>query len=326
MLLMIQVHIMELFASDVIFNSRLGKASLFLGGSPVAPVFVLILGYFIAASQKNTKQLILRGMQLICLGLLLNIVLNFNLILSVYKGLFKIDLWHYIFGVDILPFAGISIILLAVLKKTLEKSLVFTIVCIGVSAFFGQFLLNYIPGNTVLKYVSALFYGSVEWSYFPLFPWIIYPLAGFGFYQLKQKTDLKFLNTLAMKVVFGVLFAVFLVFTIRYAVSVSHNLQLYYHQDYVFTLWVLAFLAFYGFFVNETDKFLGNTVLFKYLKWLGKNVTVIYVIQWIIIGNTATEIYKTVSSPLYLLFWFFGILLVTSGVGYGVVRVGEKRG
>ena len=51
-ILMIQVHIIELFANHTIFNSDYGKLLLFLGGPLVAPIFSILFGYFIASSKK----------------------------------------------------------------------------------------------------------------------------------------------------------------------------------------------------------------------------------------------------------------------------------
>ena len=320
-LFMIQVHIVELFADNLFYTSYLGKILLFMGGPPVAPVFVLLFGYFIAKSQKTTKQLVIRGLKIIGLGIFLNIALNFNLILSVYNGLYEIDLWPYIFGIDILQFAGFSIIVIAMFKKVLQKNLVFTVLCIFIVAFLGQFLLNFIPENIILKYISALFYGSTHWSYFPLFPWLGYLLAGIAFYKIQKNYDLSILIKPKFLISITVLFLVFIVLTINYAISISSNLPLYYHHTILFMLWVFLFLAFYSLFINEINKLIGDTMLFKYLKWLGKNVTLIYVIQWIIIGNLATTIYKTISNPLNLLFYFIGILILSSGVGYLLLKI-----
>lgn len=318
---MIQVHIVELFADNLFYTSYLGKILLFMGGPTVAPVFVLLFGYFIAKSQKTTKQLVIRGLKIIGLGIFLNIALNLNLILSVYNGLFEIDLWPYIFGIDILQFAGFSIIVIAMFKKVLQKNLVFTILCIFIVAFLGEFLLNFIPENIILKYISALFYGSTHWSYFPLFPWLGYPLAGIAFYKIQKKYDLSILIKPKFLISITLLFLVFTALTINYAISISSNLALYYHHSILFMCWVFLFLAFYSLFINEINKLIGDTMLFNYLKWLGKNVTLIYVIQWIIIGNLATTIYKTISNPLNLLFYFIGILILSSGVGYLLLKI-----
>ncbi len=323
-LLMIQVHIIELFASQDIYNSGWGSILLFLGGPPVAPIFTIIFGYFIASSKRSALQLISRGLKIICIGFLLNIALNFNLIISVSKGVYQIDLLPYIFGVDILPFAGISIIVIALLKNIIEKSLIFVIACIIVSAFLGQFLLDFVPQNINLKYISAFFYGSAKWSYFPLFPWLAYPLAGIAFYKLKQRYDFNFLHTAKIKIAAAILFLMFLIFTINYAVNVSSDLPLYYHHGILFVLWVILFLCFYSFFMSGIDKLLGETFVLKYIKWLGENVTAVYIIQWIIIGNTATEIYKTISSPMNLLFSFFSALVSASLVCYLWLWIKEK--
>jgi hypothetical protein len=44
--------------------------------------------------------------------------------------------------------------------------------------------------------------------------------------------------------------------------------------------------------------------------WLGKNITLFYIIQWLIIGNISTAIYQTQTIDSYV-FWFGGIFSVT---------------
>ena len=323
-LLMIQVHIIELFATNSISKSYTGKVLMFLGGVPVAPVFAFVLGYFLASSNKSKKQLIVRGLKLFALGMLLNIALNFNLILSIAKGLYKIDRLPYILGLDILQFAGISIILVALLKKIIEQSIFFTLACCFVSAFLGHYLLNYIPNNEFLLYLSSLFYGSSKWSYFPQCPWLAYPLVGIAFYQIKHRFDFSVLKDAKLWFPMVALCILFLAFTMHYAVSISSQLPLYYHHGIKFFLWTVLFLSFYSFFANEINKLNGNTIVLNYIKWLGKNVTVMYFIQWVIIGNIATEIYKTITDPFYLILYFLGIVLISSCLCYATVKVRER--
>lgn len=323
-ILMVQVHIIELFATTKIYESTFGKELLFLGSVPVAPVFILIFGYYIASNSKSSLKLILKGLKIFGLGMLLNVILNLNLIISVAKGLYQIDLLPYIFGVDILQFAGLSMIVIALLNKVFEKNKLILICGILVSAFLGQILLNYIPENTFLKYLSSLFYGSTYWSYFPLFPWLAYPLTGMVFYHLQPRFNFAILKKAGLKVFIVITFLCFMLFTINYAISISSELQLYYHHGLLFFLWSILFLLFYGFFIYEFHAFFGMTKLLNYLKWLGKNVTLIYIIQWIIIGNIATEIYKTVSSPIFLLAYFVAILGFSSAIAYFNYKIKEK--
>jgi uncharacterized membrane protein len=134
-LLMIQIHIIELFANDGVYHSALGSALLFLGGPPVAPVFMTIFGYFIFSSKKTTLQLVLRGASIFGVGMLLNLALNFNLIISVYQEKLQVNIWPYIFGVDILQFAGLSLIFISLLKNVIQKYSVLVFVIILLSAF-----------------------------------------------------------------------------------------------------------------------------------------------------------------------------------------------
>ena len=90
-LLMIQVHIVELFATESFYQSSTGKILMFLGGPPVAPVFMAILGYFLLSVNKTSIQLVVRGIKIFILGMLLNLALNFNLFIKVNSG--KLSIW-----------------------------------------------------------------------------------------------------------------------------------------------------------------------------------------------------------------------------------------
>ena len=311
-LLMIQVHLIELFASSAISTSAVGDLFMFLGGVPAAPIFIVIMGYFLAFTKQSALQLFSRGVKLFIVGMLLNVALNLNLFISVSQGILKIDIMPFLFGVDIFQFAGISMVIIAALKKRLEKSFIVTIGLAILSAFLGHYLLNYIPQETSLIYLTSFFYGSSHWAYFPVFPWAAYAFLGIAFYQIQQQVDLNKFKSLWIKGVMALLFIGFLFFTIAYAIELSANLLQYYHHGIQFFAWIVAFLLFYCFFVQEANRLWGNSVVFKYLQWLGKNVTVIYIIQWIVIGNIATSIYKTITSPVALALIFVGVLLICS--------------
>ena len=322
-LLMIQVHIIELFAGISIFDSKTGRFLLFLGGSFVAPVFLFVFGYFIANSNKTNSQQILRGFKIFFYGMLLNLALNFNLFIKHGEGQIEFDIFPYIFGVDVLHVAGLSLIIITLIKKIFYKNNLTAIALILFSAFLGGFLLHYKTDFIFLKYLSAFFYGSTSWSYFPVFPWIGYPLMGMLFF--KSKMDFKILSKPIVKISICMLFIVFLFFTINYAIALSSNLDSYYHHSLTFFLWTMIFLPFYAFMINEVDILFGQSFVFKYIKWLGQNVTAIYVIQWILIGNISTAIYRNVNNPIILLVAFIGVLLISSIIGFLYVQIKEGK-
>lgn len=322
--LMIQVHIVELFATPEILASVIGQFLLFLGGPLVAPIFVFFLGYFVSSSKKTTVQLIVRGVKIFLAGMLLNLALNFNLLLHICLGKINLDPLPYIFGVDILQLAGISIILIALLKKLLNKSLFITLAISLLTGYLGSYLLTYSTDNAYIQYVLSYFYGISYWSYFPIFPWISYALLGYAFYQLNQKHNLQTQFPSSLKIISGIVFITFLALSLDYAISVSSDLQTYYHHGFEFFIWTLFFMVLYSLTIHELTQILGDTIVFKYLKWLGKNVTVIYIIQWILIGNIATFIFKSIASPLILGLSFLGILISVSILTIGYLKLKSK--
>jgi surface polysaccharide O-acyltransferase-like enzyme len=71
----------------------------------------------------------------------------------------------------------------------------------------------------------------------------------------------------------------------------------------VVILWVTAL---HNFILNFPETNVGN-----FLIWLGRNITSFYVIQWLIIGNIATEIFQTQPINSFLP-WFAGIFATTA--------------
>ncbi len=114
-LLMIQVHLTELFGKELFYESIGGKISLFLGGFPAAPLFMFIMGYyaFKASSGKSFK----RAGLIFLLGLILNILLNISLFSQMIRGNIEHYFCAYIFGIDILYLAALSLFILAVISR-----------------------------------------------------------------------------------------------------------------------------------------------------------------------------------------------------------------
>lgn len=319
-LAMIQVHLMELFAREEILTGPLGKISLFLGGPFAAPVFMAVMGYFAAASRKTTGQRLWRGFQLILLGLGLNIGLNLHLLIKIFNGTYDLDPLGYIFGADILFLAGFSIMIIALLEPLLRKRFIaWLLLAAGISI-----ITPFLPDLPVsLKYLQAFFYGNYAWSYFPVFPWLAYPVLGFAFYSLIKGHPLTWSRIVhrinPLMAVSGLLLVVLFVPAWR----IITDLPAYYHHQILLFTWMIAFLVIFTWLAWQMDEKAGQHRVMRYVKWLGKHVTAVYVLQWLIIGNIATAIYKT--QPLMALpAWFIVILAAVSGLVYGYKSVLKK--
>jgi hypothetical protein len=310
-LMMIQVHLMELFAKPEISQSLLGKISLFLGGPPAAPLFMAVMGFFLAASKKNFLQNLKRGVVLICGGILLNIGLNMYLLLLISFGKLQLDPLGFILGADILPLAGMSIILITAIKNLLNKNYyaqIITVVLIMIIISIAHGLsLNYVLASSKLRYLQAFFWGSIDWSYFPLLPWAIYPLAGY----LCGISMINYNLAKTTKYLLAVALAIFTFITIKYGIGTASDLQTYYHHDFIYSFWIIQFLILLTYVLHKVEVFRGKNDLLIYVKWLGKNVTVVYVFQWLLIGNIATALYKT-QDIISLIVWFILIVSVVT--------------
>jgi len=306
---MIQVHIMEQFATPAIYNNIIGKVSLFLGGPPCAPVFMAVMGYFLSSSEKPFMYYLKRGLILLTGGILLNIARSANLLHYIYLDQITPDPFFYIFGVDILPLAGLSIIIIGSLKIIFKNNYVLYFILAIVFASVGPFLGTFGASGSFSSYLNAFLWGNYEWSYFPLFPWCAYILLGFAFRQLSQNTSFFSKYNSSYSLVLSIPLLIASGLTIKYASEIAHNLNGadgYYHHGILFFAWMIMFISGYVMIVHLVEEHAGKQTLTKFIKWVGKNVTVVYVIQWIIIGNIATEIYRT-QEKVALIYWFLGI-------------------
>lgn len=313
-ILMIQVHLTEIFAEPAFYTSWLGRISLFLGGPPVAPVFMVILGYFLGKTRRSFSGLMLRGAGLFLIGLLLNAGLNFHLLTNIFNGTIRVNPWEYLFGVDILFLAALSIIILAALRPLFRKVEFTAILTALLVVALSPLMTNLLSIPSSASYLLAYLGGNYTWSYFPLFPWLAYPILGFAFSLFQQRYGVNAPKSMVPWI--GLLIAAAaLATTLHYAVSVSAELPVYYHHDPLFFLWTVVFLGIWFVALSLLHKDLGETTLFRYIKWLGRNVLTVYAWQWLIIGNLGTALYKTQSLPQVMV-WFSLILIAVSTLEY----------
>ncbi len=307
--LIVPVHILELFIDYPGRESLFGKIMLFLGGPIAVPVFMIIMGYFIAMSKKSTEQNSLRGAKVFVVGFFLNIGLNLNLLLKIKFEGWQINPFEYIFGVDILYLAGISIVILGLLKTSgkLAPWIAFFLffMVTGVTGYLNDALMV-----TERNYAIPFIGGAYSWAYFPLFPWLAYPLAGFTFFYWEKKTVWFLTHQKIISAVIITTIAALTILFYKQGIDTAIHLPKYYHHTFLFSLWAMGIVILWVLFLRFLHYRFPATIPGKFLKWLGKNITLFYVVQWLIIGNIATAIYQTQSIDKYP-YWFTTIFTVT---------------
>jgi uncharacterized membrane protein len=306
-LLMIQVHVMELFATQNVMDSLVGKVSLFLGGAPVAPVFLVLFGFYALRAPVWPGRLLWRAVKLLLLGLLLNLGLNLHLLVRIFQGQIALNPLNYLLGVDILLLAGLSLIALSFLRTFLKERawawLLASICVAALSPWVGQEMRLWVGAESAWKWLAAFVALPVSWSFFPLLPWLAYPLLGVAVFYGRDHLSIapRWRKPLLLAAV------LVLVLAGPFAVATSHQLSDYYHHDLRFFVWVCLFVLCWSLLWPRLPLPLA---LKNWLAWFGQHVTACYVVQWLLIGNLATAIYKTQSLAACVL-WVLGLVLLT---------------
>jgi len=322
-LFMIQVHIMEQFGTTDLYGSFIGKLSLFLGGPPCAPVFLAVMGYFLASSERPFRYFLKRGLMLFAGGIFLNVFRSANLLLQIYFGKIEANPLFYVFGADILTLAGLSLIIIGWLRIVFQyRPLLYFLMAIAM-VLVGQFLPAQTSPPELYSYLTAFFINSGEMSYFPLFPWFAYVLTGYSWRLLILKYDFVQKKNEMAQIILLIILWVFIIFTLPWAASISHNLTGiggYYHHHILFFAWTALFMTAYLGVIRYAETSYGGHLVMRAVKWTGKNVTLIYIIQWLIIGNLATELYHSQNIFQYF-FWTVAVTLLTAALSLGYLKI-----
>jgi hypothetical protein len=144
---------------------------------------------------------------------------------------------------------------------------------------------------------------------------------------LFQKTELRirefiFRQKAASIVLISFVFILVALFS-QFGIETTINLSEYYHHTFLFFLWTLGvdvlWVLLLWFVIQKFSEF----PVIVFLRWLGKNITSFYIIQWLIIGNIATAIYQTQELSKYG-YWFGAIFLITAGITFLFERIKEQ--
>ncbi len=320
---MILVHSVELFLEPDQRDGPIAQFALFMGAVPAAPVFMVLMGYFSLPAGSTFLKTFVRGGKLLLWGLLLNVGLNFSLIIKWLTGQSEVNIFQFLFGIDILIFAGFAMMIVSMINLLKIRWYGWFFLSLAV-AVISQWLnsglpLWDMPGDTHWSaYISAIFVNAAPWSYFPLIPWLSYVFFGIGLsglvaYRPRILERTRYAFYLAIPGI--ILFLLGLASGWR----ISQNLDQYYHHGFLFFLWALAFILLLSLTVKAAYIWKNLSPL-KWIRFLGVKVTLAYIIQWLIIGNLGTWLYQTLNI-FETVVLFSVILLSTVSLSYVYYKI-----
>jgi hypothetical protein len=259
-------------------------------------------------------------MGLILLGILLNIGLNFNLLLHIYTGKIEADPLSYIFGADILPLAGLSLIMIGFFEMISGKKAIAAFILALAIAVCTPLIPSF-PEK--LKYLEAFIGGNARWSYFPLFPWMAYPLVGYGWKRLEMEMPSAHQWIMKNLHYFGIISLILLLATAIPAFKMITNLSEYYHHGIFLFGWIVVFLVAFAYLAQSLIIIAADSQIVKYINWLGKNVTIIYIVQWLIIGNLVFY-FADSQYLIQLILWLLAIIIITTALTFLYLKIKTK--
>lgn len=285
--LMIMIHTLMFYASPATMARPLTKLLMLFGTGPGAPTFMFLMGvYFIYARPKPTSYYVRRGLQLIALGYILNVLrflipVGVILFFEVPKEVFLP--WTpltFFKDIDILQFAGLALIIMAYIRRRLHRP-VFLLALIVISALAAPHLWGLKSGFTPLDWILELLWGKNIYTVFPFFPWIVYPLTGYLFGQLMISNDLS--TTFFRKAcLFG--FLLYISGMLISSTDPAFHYGDYFRAGYGGTLVMIGFAMFYVSGVELICRRIGVQKKIKIAAYLSDNLTALYIIHWTIIG------------------------------------------
>jgi uncharacterized membrane protein len=294
---MIAVHTLEVFATQEVKNSVFGQIIEFLGGPPAAPVFMTLMGFsFIYSSKSELEPKLMRGFKIFLSGYTLNILRGVvPFMVSTYLKtdvsktlpLEKINEFTILTIVDILQFAGIALMIMALIQEfKINKYIILLaalVICL-ISPFLWGFKFN-LP---VIDQILELFWGDepIKFSFidnkisFPVFPWLSFPLMGMFLGEtIKNSKD----QGLSFKY-FGIIGIIVMVIGLVISfTNPDYHFNDYYHSRQGGMIFMCGLVVFWLYLTKLILDKVPMNKLFELLFTWSNGVTNIYFVQWIII-------------------------------------------
>ncbi len=263
-----------------------------LGGPFSAPVFMFCMGIGIIYSKRSQPNtMIKRGVKLFLLGLLVNLFSFINPhFLSQYLlnsgNLFPILEGLKLFYVDILEFAGLAFVVIGIFKKMnfSKKQLLAVAIILSILGFIFRFSDF---GSMQLNLIFGYFIGTdYEFTAFPLFTWLLFPITGYvyGYYFIRTKDKSRFFRLWPILIIISLIYFIIYMALIYESYGTFPEGYYFYMSPLLALFCLLLIHGFLGF------SFWLSKILPEKLKnmftILSKNITGIYVAQWLLIPIT----------------------------------------
>ena len=288
-LIMPSIHVVMLYSQPHVQQSILGTILAFIAEGPGAQLFMMIMGISFVFSSRITKQYVLqRAFYLLLAAYVLNFL---KFIVPLLLGWMPDNLMQelqlpndflaipfFLLLGDILHFAAISFPILFIvyrLRHYAYWSVAFAITIMLLSPF----IWDVKTGFVFVDYPLQLLGGHPPNAFFPVFPWLVYPLTGLTVgYFLKQ-----FGATDILKKAGWIGVSLMLISLTLPPTSKQKEWLPFYRTEPADTLFHSGFVLTWIAIFHWLNRKIPANPFFTLLIFCSKNITSIYIIQWVLI-------------------------------------------
>lgn len=316
------VHALMLYGDEATRASWLGTIFGFLAEGPGAPLFMFLMGAsFYFSKRKDLVLCLKRAGWLFIAAYLLNF-LKFTILqlLHALPGGFIEDynisegtkgIMELLLTGDILQFAAIALIVLALIN-TVKWRYIIALILIILTIIISPVTTG--PGQ---NYLTDLFTAEHGLVFFPVFPWLVYPLAGFcSIYVLKRK-GFRFCFYCGI-----ILLSTSFFLSRYYDIFLAEN---FYRSGPVATMYHLGIVLTWLWLCHIAVKITASGIICSLFHWLSKNILPIYLIHWPVVCWLLPIAGYQTNNVIQTVWWMTGVSFLSFMIMYLYERMTHKK-
>lgn len=289
---MIGVHVLFHWGSPETWTTPIGQVISFLGGPTAAPVFMFLMGASLAFSSRSSfGALAVRGVWLVCLGYLLNVLRG---VIPAYLGLSAgvvtadqiapFTLSWLATTVDVHHMAGLSLIAIAALRLGTRPGWLW-IALAAVVVLTGPWVRGLEFGAPLLDAPLTPVLGGAPNVYYAVVPWIAYPLVGALFGSFMARADAGAARTRVFRraalLGLGLCAAAAAAFI---ASPPSFDIATYWRMPPVYFVGILGLVLVWLWACDLAVRHVRANRAFTFLYGWSASVIAIYFTHWLVVG------------------------------------------
>ena len=325
-LCMPMIHVVMLYSTVPVQQSLLGDILGFIAEGPGAQLFMLLMGVSFTFSKRISKSYVFqRAFYLLIAAYGLNF---FKFIVPLGLGLMPENLltelqlkndftalnFFLLIG-DILHFAAIAYLILFFITRTRYYPYISLVLAIAIM-WLSPYVWDQQTGISAFDHVIVLFNGHPPQTFFPVFPWLVYPLIGLTLgYLLKYSNHDYILKKIGLSGI-GIMI---ISFCFPATTTVTEWLP-FYRTEPPDTLFHLGFVLLWLAIFHWLNKKIPANPVFNLFNFCSKNITTIYIIQWILICWCMALTGYLQLNMTYSIIWMIGITMLTLFLAYSLKK------